>query len=220
MCGRYALSTEFDKLPPLLRDSLPAALAAHYAPMTEVRPGQPVLGLRQEHGQIGAALLLWGLLPEWSKDPLGAARPINARSETVATRASFRGPWRHRRCLLAADGFYEWKGPPVAGRKQPWLIRRRDRRPFWLAGLWDRWIGADGSEVESCCLLTTAPNRLVAPIHGRMPVILPAGLEEAWLAPADGPGLRALEPLLGCWDPQGWEALPLGASFHQLDLLG
>ncbi|NQV09960.1 MAG: SOS response-associated peptidase [Cyanobacteria bacterium] len=220
MCGRYSLNTALDRLPPLLRESLPPGLAAHYAPVTEVRPGQPVLALRQEHGRIGAALLLWGLLPEWCRDPLAAPRPINARHETVGARASFRGPWRHRRCLLPADGFYEWKGPARAGRKQPWLIRRRDRRPFWLAGLWDRWIGPDGSEVESGCVLTTAPNRLVAPIHGRMPVILPAGLEEAWLAPADGAGLRALEPLMAGWDPQGWEALPLAAKApRQLDLL-
>jgi putative SOS response-associated peptidase YedK len=85
------------------------------------------------------------------------------------------------------------------------LIRRSDRQPFWLAGLWDRWIGPDGSELESCCVLTTAPNALVAPLHNRMPVILPDGLEEAWLAPCDGPGLRALEPLLEGWDPQRWE---------------
>ncbi|MCP9771503.1 SOS response-associated peptidase [Synechococcus sp. Tobar12-5m-g] len=209
MCGRYSLTTELDRLLPRLGGALPAGLAAHYAPVAQVRPGQPVLALRQEHGLVGSALLLWGLLPEWVKDPLAAPRPINARSETVAQKASLKGAWRHRRCLLPADGFYEWKGLRGARSKQPWLIRRRDRQPFWLAGLWDRWIGPDGSEVESCCVLTTAPNALLAPLHDRMPVILPDGLEEAWLAQADGAGLRAREPLLAGWDPEGWEALPL-----------
>jgi len=116
----------------------------------------------------------------------------------VAEKASFRGAWRHRRCLLPADGFLE------KGRR----IARRDGATFWLAGLWERWIGPDGSEVESCCVLTTAPNALVAPLHDRMPVVVPAGLEQAWLEPNDGPGLRALEPLLQGWDPAGWWATP------------
>lgn len=199
MCGRFALTAAIDRLLPRLGGELPAGLAAHYAPRPLVQPGDPVLVLRQDHGQIGPALMLWGLLPEWSKDPLGrhgaGQRPFNARSETVAEMASFRGPWRHRRCLLPADGFYE------KGR----LIRRRDRGLFWLAGVWDRWIGPDGSELESCCVLTTAPNALIAPLHNRMPVLIPDGLEEAWMAPADGPALRALVPLMAGWDPQGWE---------------
>ena len=212
MCGRYSLTTRLDQLLPRLGGSLPADLVAHWVAQPLIRPGEPVLALRQEHGRSTSALLLWGLLPEWSKDPLNAARPFNARSETVAEKASFRGPWRHRRCLLPADGFWE------KGR----LIRRRDRAPFWLAGLWDRWIGADGSEVESCCVLTTAPNALVRPLHDRMPVILPDGLEEPWLAPTDGPGLRTLEPLMAGWDPAGWEVVepesPSGV--RQLSLLG
>jgi len=199
MCGRFSLTASLDRLLPRLGGSLPEGLARYYAPRALIQPGEPLLVLRQEHGQIGSALMLWGLLPEWSKDPLGrhgaGQRPFNARRETVAEKATFRGPWRHRRCLLPADGFYE------RGR----LIRRSDRQPFWLAGLWDRWIGPDGSELESCCVLTTAPNALVAPLHNRMPVILPDGLEEAWMALCDGPGLRALEPLLEGWDPQGWE---------------
>jgi putative SOS response-associated peptidase YedK len=228
MCGRYSLTSDLDRLLPRLGGRLPVDLAAHHAARPEVRPGEPVLALRQEHGVIGAALLLWGLLPEWAKDPLGAPRPINARAETVAEKASFRGAWRHRRCLLPADAFYEWSGPK--GRRRPWRIQRHDQQLFWLAGVWDRWIGPDGSEVESCCVLTTAPNALMAPIHDRMPVILPDGLEEAWLAPADGAGLRALEPLLRGWAPEAWRADPLGPDTRdiretgraaaQLDLFG
>jgi putative SOS response-associated peptidase YedK len=142
--------------------------------------------------------MLWGLLPEWSRDPLAGPRPFNARCETVAEKASFRGPWRHRRCLLPADAFWE-KGH---------RLQRRDGALFWLAGVWDRWIGPDGSEVESCCVLTTAANALVAPIHQRMPVILPDGLEQPWLEATDGPGLRALQPLMAGWDPSDWFVVP------------
>lgn len=198
MCGRYCLAVPLERLPPPLDSVLPDGLADHYAPRELIRPGEPVLVLRQEHSRLEGALLLWGLLPDWAKDPLAAPRPFNARSETVAEKASFRAAWRHRRCLLPADAFLE------KGRR----VERCDGAPFWLAGLWERWIGPDGSEVDSCCVLTTAPNALVAPLHDRMPVIVPAGLEQAWLDTKDGPGLRALEPLLQSWDPEGWRVQP------------
>lgn len=153
MCGRFCLAVPLERLPAPLAEALPDGLAAHYAPRDLIRPGEPVLALRQEHGRLEGALLLWGLLPDWAKDPLAAPRPFNARSETVAEKASFRAAWRHRRCLLPADAFLE------KGRR----VERCDGAPFWLAGLWERWIGPDGSEVESCCVLTTAPNALVAP---------------------------------------------------------
>lgn len=199
MCGRYALTASLDALLPRLQGELPAGLAQHYAPRELIRPGDPVLLQRQEHGAMAPALVLWGLLPEWRRDPLQGPRPFNARAETVAEKASFRGPWRHRRGLLPANAFYE-KGQRIA---------RRDGAPFWLAALWDRWIGPDGSEVESCCVLTTNPNALVAPLHDRMPVLIPEGLEQAWCEPLDGAGLRALEPLLQGWDPAGWWAEPI-----------
>ena len=199
MCGRYSLTSSLDALLPRLQGPLPAGLVRYYQPRPLIRPGEPVLLQRQEHGAMEIALVLWGLLPEWRKDPLEAPRPFNARAETVAEKASFRGPWRHRRGLLPADAFYE-KGHRIA---------RSDGAPFWLAAIWDRWIGPDGSEVESCCVLTTRPNALVAPLHERMPVLIPEGLEQAWCEPLDGPGLRALEPLLQGWDPVDWIAGPI-----------
>jgi len=215
MCGRYALTTEMEALLPRLQGPLPEGWRQHYAPRPQVRPGEPVLLQRQEHGRLEVGLALWGLLPEWSRDPLERRRPINARSETVMEKASFRGPWRHRRALLPADGFYEWQSrtDQATGKtwKQPWLFRRRDGGVFWLGGLWDRWIGPDGSEVESCVVLTTRPNELLARVHDRMPVVIPDGLEEAWLEPSDGPALRALEPLLDPWDPAAWQAVKLEA---------
>ena len=201
MCGRFALESPLPELQQRLQGPLPVGLAAHYAPRALIQPGEPVLILRQEHGQREPALVLWGLLPDWVKDPLAPGpdgrarpRPFNARCETVAEKASFRGAWRHRRCLLPASAFFE-KGHRIA---------RRDRASFWLAGLWERWIGSDGSELESCCVLTSRPNTLLASLHDRMPVLIPDGLEEPWLAPVDGPGLRALEPLLEPWSEAGW----------------
>jgi putative SOS response-associated peptidase YedK len=220
MCGRYSLTSTIDALLPRLKGELPMGLIEHYAPRPQVRPGEPVLIQRQEHGSLAVALVLWGLVPEWSKDPLAPGsdgrrrrRPINARCESVAEKTFFRGPWRHRRALIPADGFYEWQSrtDPSTGRswKQPWLFRRHDRAPIWLGGLWDRWCGADGGELESAVILTTAPNELIARVHDRMPVLIPDGLEEPWLASTDGPGLRALEPLMDPWDFTGWEAVKL-----------
>jgi putative SOS response-associated peptidase YedK len=225
MCGRFSLTTPLQQLRPRLQGPLPAGLEAHYAPRAQVRPGEPVLLQRQEHGRLEMALALWGLVPDWCSDPLAVRRPINARSETVAEKPFFRGAWRHRRALIPADGFYEWQTSTEAGRvrKQPWLFRRRDGAPFWLGGLWDRWLGEDGGELETCVVLTTTPNDLLARVHDRMPVLIPDGLEQAWLEPADGPALRALEPLLAPWDPAAWEAVKLEqrpAASLQLDLLG
>ena len=208
MCGRYSLTTGLDRLLPRLRGPLPEGLLEHYAPRPQVRPGEPLLLQRQEHGRLAVGLALWGLLPAWSRDPRGLRRPINARSETVAEKPFFRGPWRHRRALIPADGFYEWQ-KRSDGSRQPWLFRLRSGEPFWLGGLWERWIGADGGELDTAVILTTAPNDLLRRVHDRMPVVIPTGLEEAWLEPCDGAGLRALEPLLEPWDPAGWEAVRL-----------
>jgi putative SOS response-associated peptidase YedK len=224
MCGRFSLTTAIDRLLPRLRGELPPGLAGRYAPRPQIRPGEPLLIQRQQQGRLEVGFALWGLLPAWVKDPDAPPspsrrpvhRPIHARAETVAEKASFRGPWRHHRCLIPADAFFE-KGQRIA---------RRDGAPFWLAGVWERWLGADGSQLDTCCILTTRPNALVAPIHARMPVLIPEGLEEPWLAPVHGPELRALEPLLQPWDPAGWTAQPIalprsvadGAERHQLSL--
>lgn len=209
MCGRFSLTTAIDRLLPRLQGELPPQWIEHYAPRPSIRPGEPLLIQRQQQGRLEVAFALWGLLPSWVKDPADprrpAPRPILARSETVADKPSFRGPWRHHRCLIPADAFFE-RGVRIA---------RRDGAPFWLAGLWDRWLGADGSQLDSCCILTTRPNALLAPLHDRMPVLIPDGLEQAWLAPVHGAELRALEPLLQPWDPSGWQAAAPTQPDHQ-----
>jgi putative SOS response-associated peptidase YedK len=206
MCGRFSLTTAFDQLLPRLRGELPPQLAGHYAHRPLIRPGEPLLIQRQQQGRLEVAFALWGLLPAWVKDPADprrpTPRPFNARSETVAEKASFRGPWRHHRCLIPADAFFE-KGQRIA---------RTDGAPFWLGGLWERWLGADGSQLDTCCILTTRPNALIAPLHDRMPVLIPEGLEQAWLAPVHGAELRALEPLLDPWQPAGWAAKPIAST--------
>ena len=208
MCGRYALATPLSKLPTVLLASMDQEHRARYAPRDLIVPGEPLLAYRSDQSGPEASLMLWGLIPGWLKDPSQGPRPFNARSETVADKPSFRGSWRHRRCLIPASCFFE------KGR----AIRRIDRQPFWLAGLWERWLGSDGSEVDSCTVLTTSPNQLVKPLHHRMPVLIPQGLEEAWMSVLDGQQLRALEPLLSPWDPSGWEVVS-GKDDGQLSLL-
>lgn len=211
MCGSFSLTSSLERLQPRLRGSLPPGLSSHYSGRPQVLPGEPVLLCRQDQGRIETALALWGLLPAWARDPATARRPILARSETVGAKASFRGPWRHHRALVPADAFFE------KGRR----FGRRDGQPFWLGGLWERWLGSDGSEFDSCCLLTTAANALVAPVHPRMPVVIADHQAEAWLLAQDGPALRALQPLLAPWDPAAWQLIPAAGAHtsRQLSLL-
>ena len=208
MCGRYALATPLSQLPAVLLESMGQEHRNRYAPRDLIVPGEPLLAYRSDQSGPEASLMLWGLIPGWLKDPSQGPRPFNARSETVADKPSFRGSWRHRRCLIPASCFFE------KGR----AIRRIDRQPFWLAGLWERWLGSDGSEIDTCTVLTTSPNQLIKPLHHRMPVLIPHGLEEDWMAALDGQQLRALEPLLSPWDPSGWEVVS-SKDDDQLSLL-
>jgi putative SOS response-associated peptidase YedK len=138
--------------------------------------------------------LHWGLIPSWSKDRKIGSRLINARSETVTEKPSFRAAFKRRRCLIPADGFYEWQRQ--GSRKQPIYIHSHDGAPFALAGLWETWQAADGSVIDSCTILTTEPNELMEPIHNRMPVILEPPDYDTWLHPGDNPNvaLHLLRP--------------------------
>jgi len=127
----------------------------------------------------------WGLIPSWSKDPSIGDRMINARAESLAEKPSFRNAYRRRRCLILADGFYEWKQNPGMKSKQPMYIRLKDNQPFAFAGLWELWNSPDGAEIRSCTIITTQPNALLEPIHNRMPVILPPDAYKLWNAPDD-----------------------------------
>ena len=190
MCGRFTLATPDPSVAELLDLSTEPSLEPRY----NIAPTQPVLILRTPQVRQVRELepLRWGLIPSWAKDAAIGARMINARSETAARKPSFRAAFRYRRCLVPADGFYEWQG---TGRgKQPHHIRMKDGRPFAFAGLWECWQGPDGAVIESCTVLTTTPNELVAPLHDRMPVILPASSFALWLDPevSDPAGVQPL----------------------------
>ncbi len=180
MCGRFA---QIDGGRALV-EHVSAYAAPAAAPRYNVAPGQTVPVLRQlSDTAAGLAPLRWGLIPSWSRDATIGNRLINARSETVAEKPSFRAAFRARRCLIPADGFYEWQR--LDGRKQPYFIRLAAATPFAMAGLWESWRGAAGV-VETFTILTTAANDTVRPIHERMPVILDPAAHDAWLDPDNG----------------------------------
>jgi putative SOS response-associated peptidase YedK len=167
-------------------------------PRYNIAPTQDVAVVRQEGSTRALALLRWGLVPSWSKDPTIGARMINARAETAAEKPAFRAAFKQRRCLVLADGFYEWQSSGQGRQKQPFYIHMKDGKPFALAGLWERWQGDEGgSTLETCTILTTEPNELVRPIHNRMPVILAPADYGQWLDPAmqqAGPLQAMLQP--------------------------
>lgn len=179
MCGRFSLAVSqadlFDEF------GLPE-VPFDYRPRYNIAPTQPVLALRLREGVPRLGFLRWGLIPHWAPGPATGSRLINARIETVASRPAFRDPLRWRRCLLLADGFYEWKRE--GSGSAPFRVRLPSARPFAFAGLWDRWRAPDSELVGSCAILTTRANDCIRPIHGRMPVILgDAATREAWLDP-------------------------------------
>jgi len=190
MCGRYALRTSTPRLARMFGVEA-AAAAPDRPPRYNIAPTQPVPVCRAvpdagDHGEPGApqreiANLRWGLVPRWAKSAREEYRMINARAETVASKPAYRSPFRHRRCLVPADGFYEWQR--VGGRKQPCFICLEDQAPFAFAGLWERWEGGEDGAIESCSIITTRANDALAPIHERMPVILPETHWERWLDP-------------------------------------
>jgi putative SOS response-associated peptidase YedK len=179
MCGRYSLSTPGDEL----AEIFDLATAPVLAPRYNIAPTQLVAVIRRGQADAGreVAFLKWGLVPSWAKAADIGARLINARAETVAEKPAFRSAFKGRRCLVLADGFFEWQ--KVGNRKQPFFIHRRDHQPFAFAGLWERWQGATPA-LETCTLITTEPNELLAPIHTRMPVILEPGELDTWIDPA------------------------------------
>jgi len=183
MCGRYVLTTPGEVLAELFElDEKP-----HLAPRYNIAPTQEVAIVRRRpEGGDALAMAQWGLVPFWAKEREIGNKLINARAETLAEKPSFRDSFRKRRCLIPADGFYEWQ--KTGGRKQPWLLRLRGGGPFAFAGLWSSWKDRASDDVlESCTIVTTTPNELAAAIHNRMPVILPRERHAVWLDPASDP---------------------------------
>lgn len=197
MCGRFTLAAPRTEL----LDIFPLFEGMDLPPRYNIAPTQtvPVLRANPDSGQPEPALLRWGLVPSWADDPTIGNSLINARSETVASKPAFRSAYRRRRCLIPADGFYEWQ--KLGGKKQPFYFQLRDRQPFALAGLWEDWE-REGEVIQSFTILTTSANELVRPIHERMPVILRREDHDRWLDPANitGAGLDLLlRPFPAAW---------------------
>jgi putative SOS response-associated peptidase YedK len=153
-----------------------------YSPRYNIAPGQDIPAVIARHGRLRTGTLRWGLVPAWAKDASIGYKLVNARAETAAEKPSFRNSFLRKRCVIPADGFYEWRKLPDGG-KQPMRIRLKDSPLFVMAGLYDTWVRPDGSKLHTCTILTTEPNELMATIHNRMPVILDRAQIMDWLDP-------------------------------------
>jgi putative SOS response-associated peptidase YedK len=192
-----------DRLAELFRDVDLPALAAR----CNIAPSEQVLAVRLAPGgrDVELVRLRWGLVPAWSRDRRAGRPLIFARAETAATRPAFRDAFRHRRCLVMADGFFGWDRR--GGRRRPYHVRLKDGRPFAFAGLWESWRPPGGEAVETCAVLTTPANAVVRPLNHRMPAILPPDEYEAWLGPDRGP--EAVQGLLRPYPAEAMEARPV-----------
>ena len=175
MCGRYTLIADLGDLAQRFEFD---GTDFSYDPGYNIAPTESVLTVRNVGGRE-AAFMKWGLIPFWAKDPKIGTRMINARAETVAEKPAFRNALKKRRCLVLADGYYEWQKSPVG--KRPYRIIMKSGEPFAMAGLWETWKDPQGNVVPSCTIITTTSNDFLALIHNRMPVILPREYEDLWL---------------------------------------
>ncbi|HLZ57997.1 MAG TPA: SOS response-associated peptidase [Ktedonosporobacter sp.] len=218
MCGRFTLTVDINSI----ARAFNVAPSLQTVPRYNIAPTQDVVAVMSDGGASsptgnsiasttsGAAhleLLRWGLIPSWAKEESVGSRMINARAETLAEKPSFKRLLRSRRCLILADGFYEWKQEELGG-KTPMYITLKDHEPFAFAGLWDAWKNPEGEVIRTCTIITTQPNDLVSSIHNRMPAILSADAREEWL----DPGLQdehILLPLLGSYPADAMSARPV-----------
>ena len=207
VCGRYTLRTPVETLVERFEiDEYPSSITPNY----NVAPTQGVAAVMAEKGKRKLEMLHWGLIPSWAKDPEVGNRMINARAETVAEKPSYRKAFKGRRCLILADGFYEWQ--KTDSGKQPFYIRMQDESPFAFAGLWESW--QNGHEIRSCTIITTAPNEVAASIHNRMPVILHPEDYEMWLDP-DFDEREPLTTLLKPFPAEAMEAYPVSRRVNK-----
>ena len=211
MCGRFTLQTPVADLVEIFE--IDQVRTAPSSPRFNIAPTDPVVVVRRTTGgERELDTLRWGLIPSWTRQAGELPTLINARSETLDKRPAFQEPSRSRRCLVLADGFYEWR--PEAGRRQPYLVRARDGNPFAFAGLWDRWSGG-GDPIESCTIVTTDANDLLRPVHERMPVILPMPDVSVWLDP-DVRLYAELEPLLDPFPSESVELTPVSPRVNRI----
>ncbi|HJO33888.1 MAG: SOS response-associated peptidase [Anaerolineales bacterium] len=214
MCGRFTLTIGSTRLQAAFPGLLLPEDGPPLAPRYNIVPTQPVATIL--NGETPCLRhLRWGLIPFWVRDVETGARLINARAETIAEKPSFHTAFRRRRCLIPADGFYEWQRLS-SGRRQPVYVRLQSHGVFAFAGLWERWSPPEGGETNalySCAIITTAPNELLESIHNRMPVILPPSAYQAWLAPGDV-SAAALQSLLRPYPAAEMNAYPVACTVN------
>ena len=213
MCGRFTLTSDTEALSQTFFDfDVPVNLSPRY----NISPTQDIAVIANTSTDTVESVdakqvefFHWGLIPSWAKDPKIGNRMINARSETLSEKPSFRNAYKHRRCLILADGYYEWQKIPSDRLKQPVYIRLKSQKPFALAGLWETWQPEGMDEpLRSCTIITCPPNNLLEEIHHRMPVILPQDVYAEWLA-SDEQSADALQPLLIPYSDEEMEAYPV-----------
>ncbi|HMJ44853.1 MAG TPA: SOS response-associated peptidase [Pseudolabrys sp.] len=179
MCGRYTVTAT----PEVLRALFGYAEQPNFPPRYNVTPTQPIAIVRLMNGTRQFALVRWGLLPSWVKDPKAFSLLINARGETVNEKPAYKAAMKRRRCLIPADGFYEWQAR--GSRKQPYYVRAKSGTPLAFAGLWETWTGPNGEELETAAIITTDANQTLAPIYDRMPVVIAPEQFDLWLGGRD-----------------------------------
>lgn len=207
MCGRFSLSTPREDL----RKQFDLFTVPDLPPRYNITPGTPIGVVRATPEGRTLDPVRWGLIPSWAKDASIGNKLANARAETLQEKPSFRGAFRQRRCLVPADGWYEWKKIPSG--KEPWYFSRVDGTPVALGGLWERWQEPEtGAWVDTCCLITTEPNPLAAEVHDRMPVIITPDHWETWLAPKSRPDV--LLPLLQPIPSEGLRVWRVGSQVN------
>jgi putative SOS response-associated peptidase YedK len=210
VCGRFRLGKGREAL----KEYFGAEGDVDWSPRYNIAPTDAIATIRQNAVRPlrELSLMRWGLIPYWAKDASGGYRMINARAESAATRPAFRDPLKYRRCLIPADGFYEWKKLS----KQPYCFTLRDEGIFAFAGIWDRWKNREGNIIETCSILTTAANELAAAIHDRMPAILPPDNYDLWLDPGfkDVPEVGAM---LKPYDAALMRSYPISTRVNSVD---
>ena len=178
MCGRFVLLTDLR----VITESFHVQnVACEYRPGNNISPGQQIAAVLRRDDQNSLVNFRWGLIPSWSKDPSIGNRMFNARAETIAEKPSFKNAFQKRRCLIPADGFYDWQ--KIGRIKKPLRFSLKSGEPFGLAALYETWISPEQKPINTCTIITTEPNDLLRPIHDRMPVIVQKGQEAAWIDP-------------------------------------
>ncbi|GER88049.1 putative SOS response-associated peptidase YoqW [Dictyobacter vulcani] len=206
MCGRFTLFHSIDNIAQAFNVEVPKSM--QQAPRYNVAPTQDIVTILNDGTTPQLELLRWGLIPSWAKDESMGSKMINARAETLAEKPSFKRLLHSRRCLIVADGFYEWMQEPGSKLKTPMYITLKDHAPFAFAGLWDSWKNPAGEQIRTCTIITTSPNDVVSPIHNRMPAILLPEARAEWLDPKQKDE-RFLQELLKAYPAQEMEARPV-----------